>query len=559
MILYQGGKITPPSGDVPMPSVRELDEALIVLRDGELKDRMRVFPRVRRAGRELVRQRMEIVRPWVEGADSLQQATFNLKRIGVGRNCIGIVASREFAPFVDTLIESIHRERVNAAIVLLCVGEDFYQERLAMVDHNVYAALLNPIGRVCNWIKFAQVLITEVYHANNYLLLEADTLVADDINNLWKIMDAHGDKTVFGVAPTVPQHVMPIESHLGWMAGGADDVEFICGSRTSAARFPFNGGVIAAKGPALRQVNANAKTLWPFSQLWMEGGTSQRYGDEIIFNWAATMPNLQTVQLDPSWNDQNFSVHNTSKIVHTVNGMHFERDGRKSKILHVIREKDLPGDARPFYWEAARAFNGQDAWSTTQDFIAKHMAGAWSFIHPQNLIEACLEDLEPGLICEFGVGSGGTINRIASLTKNTVYGFDSFEGLPEDWRPGFHKGCFKTENPKVPKNVELIIGLFSETLPKFFSVPRKLAFMHCDADLESSTRDILNACLPRMQIGTVILFDEFFGYMGWQENGEFSAWDAFSKAHKIVYHWIGYVRDGQQAALMITDLPNFAP
>ena len=39
-----------------------------------------------------------------------------------------------------------------------------------------------------------------------------------------------------------------------------------------------------------------------------------------------------------------------------------------------------------------------------------------------------------GLFLEFGVSAGRTVNYIASLVPDkTIYGFDSFEGLPEDW------------------------------------------------------------------------------------------------------------------------------
>jgi hypothetical protein len=37
-----------------------------------------------------------------------------------------------------------------------------------------------------------------------------------------------------------------------------------------------------------------------------------------------------------------------------------------------------------------------------------------------------------GLILEFGVCSGRSINYFASLTHEQIYGFDSFEGLHED-------------------------------------------------------------------------------------------------------------------------------
>jgi len=45
---------------------------------------------------------------------------------------------------------------------------------------------------------------------------------------------------------------------------------------------------------------------------------------------------------------------------------------------------------------------------------------------------------------EFGVATGATLRKIAtSFPSRSVYGFDSFEGLPEDWR-----GDGVTWNPK---------------------------------------------------------------------------------------------------------------
>ena len=63
------------------------------------------------------------------------------------------------------------------------------------------------------------------------------------------------------------------------------------------------------------------------------------------------------------------------------------------------------------------------------------------------------------IILEFGVATGKTINLIASNYKNNIiYGFDSFEGLQEEWR--YHKiNDFKQNKlPKVHSNVKLIKG-----------------------------------------------------------------------------------------------------
>ena len=76
---------------------------------------------------------------------------------------------------------------------------------------------------------------------------------------------------------------------------------------------------------------------------------------------------------------------------------------------------------------------------------------------------------------EFEVASGRTINYISKFTNDKVYGFDSFEGLPEKWRDGFEKGAFNRNGnfPKVNNNVELIKGWFDNTLPNFIKKQNK--------------------------------------------------------------------------------------
>jgi hypothetical protein len=125
-----------------------------------------------------------------------------------------------------------------------------------------------------------------------------------------------------------------------------------------------------------------------------------------------------------------------------------------------------------------------------------------------------------GLILEFGVATGRTINQIASLTDDRVYGFDSFNGLPEDWRPGILKGEFKQEQlPDVRDNVELVVGLFDDTLDKFLEEhPGPIKFCHVDCDLYSSTKTILSKLEGRVVEGSVFMFDEFCRYEGYQEH-----------------------------------------
>lgn len=146
-----------------------------------------------------------------------------------------------------------------------------------------------------------------------------------------------------------------------------------------------------------------------------------------------------------------------------------------------------------------------------------------------------------GLYLEFGVHNGGTINIIASSTKNKVYGFDSFEGLPEDWTGMHSKGHFACKIPEnLPENVELVVGLFEDTLPKFIEKhkDKKVAFVHVDCDLYSSTKCIFDNLKDIFLNGATICFDELIDYGNEEEwkHHEWKAWHEFLE--ETNYKWV---------------------
>jgi hypothetical protein len=116
-----------------------------------------------------------------------------------------------------------------------------------------------------------------------------------------------------------------------------------------------------------------------------------------------------------------------------------------------------------------------------------------------------------GLLLEFGVGDGHSINHIANDVSEKIYGFDSFAGLPEYWKPGWEKGAFaRPTPPDVRKNVELIVGLFEDVLPGFMKAHSEpISFLHVDSDLYSSAKTIFRWVHPQIIAGTIIVFDEY--------------------------------------------------
>ncbi len=158
-----------------------------------------------------------------------------------------------------------------------------------------------------------------------------------------------------------------------------------------------------------------------------------------------------------------------------------------------------------------------------------------------------------GLYLEFGVFKGDTINYISKKTNKTIYGFDSFEGLPEFWRDGFPKYKFKVKNlPNVNNNVILIKGWFDSTLPHFIESRQseKIAYLHIDCDLYSSTKVIFDTLKNNIVSGTVIVFDEYFNYPNWEIH-EFKAFQEYILENQVRYEYITYNNLHEQVAIKI--------
>ncbi|MDL2403564.1 TylF/MycF/NovP-related O-methyltransferase [Rhizobium mayense] len=165
-----------------------------------------------------------------------------------------------------------------------------------------------------------------------------------------------------------------------------------------------------------------------------------------------------------------------------------------------------------------------------------------------------------GLTLEFGVFSGRSINRIAQGRSGPVYGFDSFEGLPEDWREGYDKGAFGlTGLPAVASNVELVVGWFDRTLPQFLDAhPGPASLVHVDCDLYSSTQTVLTQLRERFVPGTIIIFDEYFNYPGWEMH-EFKAFKEFVESVGLQYEYIALNPNHQQVVVRVTGVHNRRP
>ena len=157
-----------------------------------------------------------------------------------------------------------------------------------------------------------------------------------------------------------------------------------------------------------------------------------------------------------------------------------------------------------------------------------------------------------GMALEFGVYTGGTLTAIAGQRGDgRVWGFDSFEGLPELWRAGFDTGAFAVDGlPEIP-GAELVVGLFADSLPGFLAGhPGPVDFLHVDSDLYSSAVTVLDQVGPRLRPGSIVLFDEFLNFPDWEEH-EARAWWEYTAKQDLGYSYVCYTLDNEQVAVRI--------
>lgn len=190
----------------------------------------------------------------------------------------------------------------------------------------------------------------------------------------------------------------------------------------------------------------------------------------------------------------------------------------------------------------------------SSQFVRKNMASAQHFGRPHQTLEYALS-LAPtgGMALEFGVYTGSTLKIIsAARDASQVYGFDSFEGLPSDWRAGYPAGAFTVDGLPDVAGAELVVGWFDDTVPGFLAEHDGVVdFLHVDGDLYSSAKTVLDLVGPRLRPGSIIVFDEFFNFPDWQQH-EYKAWLEYVEQTGIQFTYEAYTYDNEQVVVRVT-------
>lgn len=233
------------------------------------------------------------------------------------------------------------------------------------------------------------------------------------------------------------------------------------------------------------------------------------------------------------------------------------------KILHLIRRiltalknHCLPIPPSPLSLSPYEMFIKEQiekSFNTLKPYFLKSVFLDHKNYHKYIIEKAKENDVENNkFYLEFGVWVGTTINYFSKYV-NTIYGFDSFEGLKEDWVGIYNhpKGTFNLNKklPKLNNNVVPIVGWAQDTLSLFLEKHKpKINFVHMDMDTYESTKFVLTKIKPFLVKNSIIAFDELYNYPGW-EVGEYKALKETFNENE--YKFIAFNKEALSAAIQI--------
>lgn len=203
------------------------------------------------------------------------------------------------------------------------------------------------------------------------------------------------------------------------------------------------------------------------------------------------------------------------------------------------------------YDDAYRAFIGRTLSELRRCRIRGHTL-LWETSH---LALPCRQDSDE-LLLDLGVWIGWSTRLISDGCDRTVYGFDTFSGLVEDWRQEdqvFKRGTFSLSEPfaqrfmrdtgvslhdglpaALGRKVEFIRGSTYETLAPFLAdrPAAPIRLFHMDLDTYESCLHALETCKDHFVEGSILVFDEYL-----VTNGEMRAFYEFQSRYELKWRY----------------------
>jgi hypothetical protein len=226
-----------------------------------------------------------------------------------------------------------------------------------------------------------------------------------------------------------------------------------------------------------------------------------------------------------------------------------------ARLVYRDRDRYIPNlyarDIR-VYDDAYRAFIGRTLSDLRRCRIRSHTL-LWE---ASRLPKPCPEDSDE-LLLDLGVWIGWSTRLISDASGREVFGFDTFEGLVEDWQIDdqilVKRGTFSLSEPfaqrfirdtgvslhdglpaALGRKVQFIRGSTYDTLAPFLAdrPAAPIRLFHMDLDTYESCLHGLETCKDRFVEGSILVFDEYL-----VTNGEMLAFYEFQNRYGLEWRY----------------------
>jgi hypothetical protein len=226
-----------------------------------------------------------------------------------------------------------------------------------------------------------------------------------------------------------------------------------------------------------------------------------------------------------------------------------------ARLVYQGRDRYIPNlyarDTR-VYDDAYRAFIGR----TLADMRRCRIPGHTLLWEASRLARPSRQDPDE-LLLDLGVWIGWSTRLMSDASDRQVYGFDTFEGLVEDWQVDdqilIKRGSFSLSDPwaqrsmrdtgvsmhdglpaALGRKVQFIRGSTYETLSPFLAdrPAAPIALFHMDLDTYESCLHALETCRDRFIEGSILVFDEYL-----VTNAEMQAFFEFQSKYELEWRY----------------------
>jgi hypothetical protein len=186
-----------------------------------------------------------------------------------------------------------------------------------------------------------------------------------------------------------------------------------------------------------------------------------------------------------------------------------------ASFARYVAERTLP--------ESVPMLMRRDAVLDSFNYAKANMQAAYSFLDRFDGLRLSIEEAKRRFparqaVLEFGVYKAGMINYQAKkFPELNFVGFDSFEGLQEQWSGMAPERTFDLGGklPRVRPNVRLVKGWFAQSGARWktenpaFGIP---LLVHVDCDTYAATVDVLEICSDYVEQGLVFILTITSGF-----------------------------------------------